>query len=518
MATSTFWPPTIRSSARDAVSTSLLRPWSGFLLPAPTKCCVAISVSPGDWRMPRLGSRCGRANSRLPSVERQWEKTAFLRILDPACGTGVFLDELIRHVHRTLTEHWLGEGRSPADMLRSWSDYVHRQLLPRLIGNEILMAPWSVAQVRLAATLAGTGYRLAPRQHFRLYLTDTLVDPSSCDLLRLAGRRDGSSVRHRLPVAADREPVTLVLGNPPYAGISTNRDRWMGRLLRGRGEGMAGRRSYYAVNGQPLGEKKLWLTDDYVKFLRYAQWRIDRAGCGVVAFVTNHGYLENPTFRAMRHSLMETFSDIAVVDLHGNVKKRERCPGGEIDQSVFSTEQGMAAGVFSRTPGAADGAVACRVYRSDLWGPSEQKRRVLETATVNTLPRTRLVPPASDFVFAERDETFRSEYERGYRLPDIMPQNTTAVVTARDRLVIALSEEELVARIELLRDPEIEDGEIRRRFFKKSRSPQYAAGDTRGWRLSEARAGCGATPTGVITSPRASTAPSTCDTSIGPTG
>ena len=140
-----------------------------------------------------------------------------------------------------------------------------------------------------------------------------------------------------------RQPFTVVIGNPPYAGLSANKGRWIVDLLKGRQSGGgATAASYYHVDGKPLGEKKLWLQDDYVKFIRWAQWRLERTGQGILAFITNHGYLDNPTFRGMRWALMQAFDEIYVLDLHGNAKKREVCPDGSTDQNVFDIQQGVA--------------------------------------------------------------------------------------------------------------------------------------------------------------------------------
>src|SRR4030067_678833 len=142
-------------------------------------------------------------------------------------------------------------------------------------------------------------------------------------------------------------PVMVVLGNPPYSGLSANTGEWIAGLLRGI-DSTTGQKtgSYFEVNGQPLNERKHWLNDDYVKFIRFAQWRIEQTGYGVLAFVTNHGYLDNPTFRGMRQSLMQSFDDIYLLDLHGNSKKKEKAPDGGKDENVFDIQQGGAIGIF----------------------------------------------------------------------------------------------------------------------------------------------------------------------------
>ena len=84
-----------------------------------------------------------------------------------------------------------------------------------------------------------------------------------------------------------------------------------------------------------------WLSDDYVKFIRLSEHLIEKNGEGVLGFITNHSYLDNPTFKDMRKHLMETFDTIYIVDLHGNLKKKEKAPDGKRDANVFDIQQGV---------------------------------------------------------------------------------------------------------------------------------------------------------------------------------
>lgn len=125
-----------------------------------------------------------------------------------------------------------------------------------------------------------------------------------------------------------KKPILAIIGNPPYAGISSNKGKWIDDLLKKGYTRADGSKDdgYYMVDGEALGEKKVWLQDDYVKFIRFAQWKIDKNGEGIVGFVTNHSYLDNPTFRGMRESLLQSFDRIYVLNLHGNAKKKEKVP------------------------------------------------------------------------------------------------------------------------------------------------------------------------------------------------
>jgi len=170
--------------------------------------------------------------------------------------------------------------------------------------------------------------------------------------------------------------VLVVLGNPPYSGISANINKWTERLLK---EDIDGTQSYYKVDGQPLGEKKLWLQDDYVKFLRFAQWKIQTSGYGIVGMITNHSYLDNPTFRGMRQSLMKTFDEIYILDLHGNSLKKETTPEGGKDENVFDIRQGVAIALFIKNKKAKEP----KVFHLDKYGLREEKYEWLDKNEFN---------------------------------------------------------------------------------------------------------------------------------------
>src|SRR5207249_2730295 len=155
-----------------------------------------------------------------------------------------------------------------------------------------------------------------------------------------------SKIQHRDTRDSGSSNICVVLGNPPFSSLSTTTNDWIARLVRGDDEV----RGYVRANGQSLGERKTWLHDDYVKFMRLAQWHVENAGAGIIGFVTNHGYLDNATFRLMRHELLRVFPRIKIVDLHGNRKKQEVAPDGSRDENVFGLDQGTAIGLFCRPP------------------------------------------------------------------------------------------------------------------------------------------------------------------------
>ena len=395
----------------------------------------------------------------------------FVKLFDPAVGTGTFLLEAIDFIHDLLVKFWRGAGAGDGEIADRWNDYVPRHLLPRLWGLELLPVPCFLARLHVALKLAQTGYRFDSPARIEIHLGNTLAGPSP----PLAKTVTRSVSKGWIEPAYDL-PFTVVLGNPPFSYLSENQSSWITSLVRG-DNGHAG---YFHVNGQKLAEKKTWLHDDYVKFLRYAQWRIESTGCGIIALVTNHGYLTNATFRILRQRLIESFPRISVLDLHGNRKAREVAPDGARDENVFGLDQGIAVGFFRRGLNAAEP----RFEHAELWGSRQDKFHALDAAQITNLPR---VPAPADFLFTPAGPVVHSEYAAAPPLTDLLPLHATAPVTARDHFVVAFTRGELRERIEAFRDLSIPDDEIRRRYFTRTRSPRYERGDTRGWKLAAAR-------------------------------
>lgn len=268
-----------------------------------------------------------------------------VQILDPATGTGTFLHAVIQHIY----ERFESEGRKG-----QWSGYVREHLLPRLFGFELLMAPYAVAHMKLGLLLQQTGYDFASDERLNVFLTNTLEEAMfHSDVLfeRIIADEANEASRVKKDV-----PVMVILGNPPYSGHSANKS-WQYVTFRKKNGAHQRKKvrtfigdlmqDYYKVDGKPLGERNpKWLDDDYVKFIRFAQWRIERTGHGVLGFITNHGYLDNPTFRGMRQSLLDSFDTIYVLDLHGNTKRKEAAPDGSRDENVFDIQQGVAIGIM----------------------------------------------------------------------------------------------------------------------------------------------------------------------------
>ncbi len=406
---------------------------------------------------------------------------AFVQILDPATGTGTFLVEVIDLIHKTMVEKWKSQGHGVQKIQELWNEYVPKHLLPRLHGYELLMAPYAIAHLKIGLKLFETGYRFESDERAQVYLTNALEPPGEGQLTldflpALAHEAEAVNEIKR------KRRFTAVIGNPPYSGLSSNMGPWIDGLLKGQLPDGTATSSYYHVDGKPLGERKVWLQDDYVKFIRLSQWLLDGTGAGVHAYISNHGYLDNPTFRGMRWSLMQSFRRIHVLDLHGNLKKKEAPPAGGRDVNVFDIQQGVAIGLFTKA--AAANRCACH---ADLWGEREQKYHwLLEHGSADT-EWVRLEPGPPFHLFEPFDDAGTGAYYAWPAINEVMAVNVTGIVTARDAFVIDFDREALRGRIADLRSNSLSDDEIRRKYFVGKGSKKYPPGDSRGWKLPAAR-------------------------------
>ncbi|MFQ5421038.1 MAG: N-6 DNA methylase, partial [Anaerolineae bacterium] len=289
----------------------------------------------------------------------------FVVILDPATGTATFLVEVIDVIYQTMTAKWRRAGLSAGRQQAAWNAYVPQHLLPRLHGYELMMAPYAIAHMKMGLKLYETGYRFGSDERVRIYLTNTMEKPDhrpSLAGILPALAHEAQAVNH----IKQEQSFTVVIGNPPYSGHSANKmkDDWIGL-----------RDEYYTVDGKPLREHNpKYLLDDYVKFIRFGQQKIELTRVGILALITNHGYLDNPTFRGMRESLLQAFDGINVLDLHGNKRKKEVAPDGNPDENVFDIMQGVTIGLLVKLPNRINTIrYLAKVCNADLFGLRKHK-------------------------------------------------------------------------------------------------------------------------------------------------
>ncbi len=360
---------------------------------------------------------------RLPAPSGASPEDAVVSVLDPAAGTGAFLKRVILEIHRTMTGHWGSQGQSASQIERLWNDYVVHQLGQRIHGLKVMATPYAICHLQLALTLRQTGFR-GPLPSLNVRLTNSLSD--AADAWKPGSR-----------------PVLVVLGNPPYSGQSANLSEDSKRLVD----------RYRSIAGKKIQEKGALqlernLQDDYIKFISLSQSIVQPMERCVWCFITNHGFIDGPTLSGLRHALLQDFSVLKVLNLHGNVNRAEVPPDGGKDENVFPIKDAGIAitlGVrLSRTTSASD----CTVYSSDLWGLRADKLSYLAARTANEVAWGEARPRAASYLLNELSSHVGDEYARFWAMDRIVKKYSNGIVTARDGLVIDFDKEALSARIE----------------------------------------------------------------------
>ena len=359
-------------------------------------------------------SRSGKRETIKKEVHR-------VQILDPATGTGTFLAEVIKQIAPRIKDIAPGQ----------WNGYVERELIPRLHGFELLMASYAMCHMKLDMILRELGYvptGTPPR--LNVFLTNSLEEGEPANQSLPFAQWLSNEVKEANTVKRDM-PIMCVIGNPPYLGEGGASEGWIGTLMDD-------------YKKEPGGLVKLkernpkWLNDLYVKFIRMSSHLIEKNGEGVLGFITNHGYLDNPTFRGMRWHLLNSFDKIWILDLHGNAKKKEVTPEGLPDKNVFDIQQGVSIiiGVKKKKNGTKKLA---EVMHGDLWGGRQGKYNALESESFGICTH-RLDPCGPWFLLEPYDQTSAKVYELGFSIPEFFNVGGTGVVTKRDRLTIHSSE------------------------------------------------------------------------------
>ena len=247
---------------------------------------------------------------------------ASVTVLDPAAGTLTFPAQAIQLAVGEYREKY-GSG--------GIKKLIRDHILRDFYAFELMMAPYAVGHLKIDFLLESLGYKLEENEKFNLYLTNTL-ELKDLEQTEIPGLETLSRESKEAGKVKREIPIMVIMGNPPYSGVSENKGKWITEKIE----------DYKKIEGKSLGERKYWLQDDYVKFFRFAQWKIEQAGAGVLGFITNHAWLDNPTFRGMRYSLMQTFDEIYIVNLHGSTLKKEKTPEGGKDENVFDIQPGVA--------------------------------------------------------------------------------------------------------------------------------------------------------------------------------
>ncbi|WP_107806499.1 type ISP restriction/modification enzyme [Nodularia spumigena] len=432
-------------------------------------------------------------------------------ILDPATGTGTFLYAVIKQIRDNVSKYGIDK----------WNTFLRdAKLVNRLFGFELLMTPYTIAHLKLGLLLGDLGYKFAPEERLKVYLTNALE----------AGIKQGDLIPGITQIIAEESsqagkvktevPVMVVLGNPPYSVSSQNaskRKRILNQDERYLADveytGSAWNKKYktgkagktitelthigellelYKGRVRLEKEKNIQpLDDDYIKFIRFAQYQIQKTpkGYGIIGFITNHSYLNGLIHRGMREELLKYFDTLYIMDLHGNSLLKETTPEGNVDQNVFDIQQGVSILIavreksepdyFSTAYKSRDGVKEmAKVWYYDLWGSREDKYRFLESANLNNVDWIELQPTAPNYFFAPKDFDLAREYNQGYLISDIFISNSSGFTTHRDNFAIDFDRDVVKQRILNLISEDLSNDNLQE---------LYSIHDSRDWNLAEAR-------------------------------
>ena len=388
-------------------------------------------------------------NRTKDGMKHEMRKFHRVQILDPATGTGTFLAEVVNQIYDRYRDN---QG--------IWQQYVEQHLLPRLNGFEILMASYAVAHIKLDMLLGETGYQHKSDKRLHVYLTNSLEESNNEPRTLFAQWLSREATEAN--VIKRDYPVMVMLGNPPYSVSSQNKGEWISSLV--------------ADYKRGLNERKINIEDDYIKFIRLGQYYVEKNGSGILAYISNNSFVDGITHRQMRRSLMDAFDDIYILDLHGNTRKQEVAPDGSKDENVFDIMQGVSINIFIKTGRKGKGELAT-IYHQELYGARDNKYSTLNDASLSAISWKKLSPTEPYYFFVPKDFSVQDEYEKGFKVDELMLQHSNGIVTGKDNVCVCKNENEANLLYKDLLDLPIED------FRKKYNSGE----DTKYWSIKNAK-------------------------------
>ena len=401
-------------------------------------------------------------------------------VLDPAGGTLTFHAHAVRVA---VEEHVKRYGDGDRDR------FIREHILPHFFAFELMMAPYAVGHLKMSFVLEDLGHPLQDGERFPLYLTNTLEleDIAQTHMPGLSSLSEESRLAGRVK---REQPILVVLGNPPYSGESKNPSETTRELKKGqeyvksfRWNAKSDRiepvfskavkdgprkvktfigelqQEYYFVDGAPLDEQTTkWLQNDYAKFIRFAQWKIHQSGAGVLGFITDNSYLSGPIFRGMRQSLLRSFDEIHIVNLHGNL--------GGSDENVFEIMQGVAIVLFVKRSGApaTSRKPNAKVKYHERIGRQDEKYLWLNDHDLKSTQWKDLEPTSPRYHFLPLEKSTGQGYEQWLAIGEVFPLNGAGMTTARDKFVMDMNPNTLFQRVRSFRASTLPDAELHEAF------------------------------------------------------
>ncbi len=426
-----------------------------------------------------------------------------IKLLDFATGTGTFLLEAFRKVLET---------RKTSDGGISTKEDKYQNLLKQFYGFEYLIAPYAIAHLNLSQAFKEEFKKpLKENDALQIILTNTLIQPSEIAAYRGLQPIFEKELLNAQEIKKD-EKILIITGNPPYSGASSNEGlfEWevkatygiepefqtieieknikltdkIQTLLKniqkqkesGSKNALKELKNLHSKYKLQKEKNPKWLLDDYVKFMRFAQNKIKSLGHGLFGFISNNAFLDNPTFRGLRRSLLECYDELYILNLHGNTRKKEKTPQGAKDENVFNIMQGVSINLFVKKAQATKQKILQKIYYCDVYGERAEKYAFLAQNDLNSIEWLELAPREPFYLLIPQETPLLDEYEQGFSVQEMFQISSVGIVTGRDHVVFHKDKESL---LELLKDfSTLEPNELRRKYD--------IGDDSRDWRLEYA--------------------------------
>ncbi len=428
-----------------------------------------------------------------------------IKFLDFATGTGTFLLEAFRKALET---------RKTSDGGISTKEEKYQNLLKQFYGFEYLIAPYAIAHLNLSQAFKEEFKKpLKENDALQIILTNTLIQPSEIVAHRGLQPIFEKELKSAQEIKKD-EKILIITGNPPYSGASENKGlfEWevkatygiepefqtieieknvkltdkIKKLLNNIQTQKQGDKSVKNTNKDALKNLKQlhskyklqneknpkWLLDDYVKFMRFAQNKIESLGHGLFGFISNNAFLDNPTFRGLRHFLLECYDELYILNLHGNARKKEKTPQDAKDENVFNIKQGVSINLFVKKAQ----ATKQKIHYYDVYGERAEKYAFLAQNDLNSIEWLEIAPREPFYLLIPQKTPLLEEYEQGFSVQEVFQIGGTGICSKKDHVVFHKDKESL---LKLLKDfSTLESSELRRIYKIKK--------DSRDWRLEYA--------------------------------
>jgi len=373
-------------------------------------------------------------------------------VLDPAAGTLTFLAEAAK---LAVTESVSKYGEGVCEKI------IQEHILENFYAFELMMASYAIGHIKIAIYLEELGYRLKDNERIKYYLTNTL-EMEELEQVKFPGMSSLSQESHLANKVKKEQPILVVLGNPPYSVSSVNKSDFIEKEMEVYKKDVRKER-----NIQPL-------SDDYIKFIRFAHWKIESHDQGIIGMITNNSYLSGLIHRGMRKELLKSFNKIYILNLHGNARIGEKCPDGGKDENVFDIMQGVSIALFIKNKKQQS---LGQIYCNDLYGDQQYKYKYLEENNIKTVDWEEIKPKTPNYFFVKKDFSLQSQYDKFLSITKIFDKYSSGVKTHRDHFVIGFTKEEVRRKMQLFTS-DLPDDIVKQGLGLK---------DTSNWNMSNAR-------------------------------